>query len=150
MPSMLRLIKTFSVTVRRYYKNGQPPRTERPSPGIDEKVNEWVKETGNIVISATPARHTLMEKEPDGTIIRKTIQMTTIIYQGESDFLEAEGEMRRRAIVPTPKRDDEAKPVPMSDEDEHRQCIGAGMDSDAGGPEGAGDLLPADDEEDEY
>ena len=42
MPNTPRYIKTFSVTARRFYKQGQPPRTERPSPGIDEKVNEWV------------------------------------------------------------------------------------------------------------
>ena len=157
MANMPRFVKTFSVVGKRFYRKGQAPRTERPDPGIDDRVNEWVKETGNIIVGATAARHTVMEKSPDGTIIRKTVQMMTIIYQDEQNFLESEAEMRRRALIPTPKRpDDEDKPTPMSDEEERREATDsilgpptAKVDSDAGGPEGIDQFLPADDDEDE-
>lgn len=149
-----RFVKMFSVTGRRFYKRGESPRTERPNPSIDERVNEWVKETGNVIISATPTRHTVMEKGGDGTIIRKTTQMVTVIYQSEADFLQTETEMRRQALVPSPRVEEQTDRQPVSDEEEHRERdLMAEMqntDSDAGGPEGMDQLLPADSEDDDF
>ena len=113
-------------------------------------VNDWVHDTGNIMLSATPGRHTVMERETDGTIIRKTSQFMTVIYQTEDEFLEAEGEMRRRALIPAPKKEDRTdKPEPMNDDDERREKDTA-ANSDAGGPEGLEKYFPADDDEDDF
>ena len=154
MANTPRLVKTFHAVGKRFYPKGQPPRTERPEPGIDDHVNDWVTLTGNIIINATSSRHTVMEKATDGTLIRKTTQILTVVYQAPDDFLESESELRRRALIPTPKAQEEDEPTPMSNDEERRQEDVTGdtgpvkVDGDAGGPEGIDQVMPADDEDD--
>jgi hypothetical protein len=152
MSNIPRFIKMFSVTGRRFYKQGHSVRVDRPKPSIDEKVNSWVEETGNIIISATPGRHTVMEKDADGSIIRKTTQLMTVVYQSESSFVEAEAELRRRALILSPRQGGGVEDVPtaMSNDEEHRQKAQERVDSDAGGPDGVEGFFPADSDEDDF
>lgn len=154
MPNTPRFVKTFSVTSRRLYRKDQPVKTERPDVGIDELVNAWVKETGNIILNATPTRHTIMEKAPDGTLIRKTVQLLAVIYQTEDVFLEAESELRRRALVPLARKEDLDKPMPISEDEEHRQAERVSpsevSDANAGGPDGHEQFMIADDDDEEF
>lgn len=152
MPSHPRFVHTFSTTSRRVYRKGQSPVTERPASGIDELVNIWVKNTGHIILSATSSRHTVMERGGDGTVVRKTVHVLTVIYQPEEAFLESEVELRRRALVPSARSSEAVQtPQAVSDEEEHReravQSVAA-PDHNAGGPEGLDAFLPLDEEDD--
>ena len=120
-----RLVKMFSVVTKRFYPKDGSPRTERPIRSLDDCVNEWVGETGNDVVSATPGLHTHMEKARDGTLIRRTVQLLAVIYQS-SKIPEVEEGPQRISDLPA------VLPVP----------------SDAGGPADFIDL-PPEDEDDE-
>lgn len=147
MSNIPRYVKKFSSTNKKFYKSNQPVRTEKAPKPVDDMVNEWVRETGNIILSATPARQTVVEKDAEGTLIRKTTHYMTVVYQDEYSFMETEVEMRRRALIPAPKADESgaseretAATVAM---------VSGGVDSDAGGPEGLENVIPADDDDDD-
>lgn len=125
MANYSRLIKLFSATTKRVYEANGTTRTEKPEQGVDDKVNAWVKETGNVVVQASSSRHTTIDKRQDGGLTRKTTTTVTVIYMKVADYLESEVDIRRRAmlgtggpgavqITPTEER------VAVSDEDERR------------------------------
>lgn len=130
-PPKLRLVKTFRVTSKRFYRKGESPRTERPTPGLDDRVNEWVRDTGNIIISATPGQQTYMEKGAGGALIKKTVQLLAVIYQSPPLVLQ-----EKPVVV-------QASPQRISDNPETPP-----VSPDAGGPADFIDL-PLEDDEDE-
>lgn len=136
MARIPRYTKLFSETGRRRYAPDGKVSVERPKKPVDELVNTWVDETGNVIVQVSSSRHTVMEKEKDGTLVRKTTTQVMVVYQSEEDFLETETQLRRQTLVP------QMQPSPADRPTEK-------TDTNAGAPEGLGEYLPADPDEDD-
>lgn len=136
MARIPRYTKLFSATGRRLYAPDGQVSVERPKTPVDDLINAWVDETGNVIVQVSPARHTVMEKQKDGTLVRKTTTQVMVVYQGEAEFMETEAELRRRAFVPQMPESPADRPAEKTD-------------TDAGRPAELGDFLPADRDEDD-
>ena len=124
MANYSRLIKQFSATTKRIYDANGAARTEKPDQAVDDKVNAWVKESGNIIMQAVASRHTTIDKRQDGGLVRKTSTTITVIYMQAAEFLEAEVDIRRRAMLGdgavAPKVLGDGGRTAVSDEEERR------------------------------
>ena len=101
MANYSRLIKLFSATTKRIYEANGTTRTEKPEHTVDEKVAAWVLDTGHVILQASSSRHTNIDKRQDGGLTRKTTTTVTVIYMKASEFLAAEIDIRRRAMLGT-------------------------------------------------
>jgi len=146
----VRYLRTFVAHGSKRYAADGSTKLRHPEKPVDEQANEWVRETGNIIVQAEVNRTTVMETG-DTERVRRTVVTLTVVYMPAADFLELETYVRRQALQSvgeviqpvTALREDRA-PRPVSDtEARQRDSVPA-----PAAPGTSSASYPIDDEED--
>lgn len=116
---MLRKTVSFrTVTVVTIRPDGSR-ETKKPDKTVDDKVNAWVEETGNIIVSAVPGMTTVVTQDGPN-VVRSTVNMVQVVYMSEEDFFAAEAQARSAAlrvgVRMHPEDDMSEDPIPVADD----------------------------------
>jgi len=99
IPRIKRQIITFGARIKQTLRDGVWMR-DKDQETVDQKVNRWVSQTGNVIINITPAFNDV----PAGDGVMFTDYLYVVVYESQEDYL------RNRQLV-APKDIAEVPPV---------------------------------------